>query len=153
MNLARRVAGKLLHQTYGTWRQACLRQAGQLNCNPLGIIGGLAVMIATIEIWKHSRDAWTWVLLLAAPAAVALVTLIIIRLLQPLTIVSPSPRQRQSPPKPAVHKPPPPQIPARERHDHVRAAEETATASGGNRIPAPRRAECDEEPELIKEPG
>jgi hypothetical protein len=154
VNLARRVAGRLCHQAYGAWCQACLRQAGQLNCNPLGIIGGLAVMIGTIEVWRHDRDAWTWVLLLAAPAAVGLLTLIAIRLLEPLVIVSPSPRQQQSAQKQAVReKPVPPGPPSRERHEHVPAAEDIAMASAGNCIPLPRRGQNQAEPELIKEPG
>jgi hypothetical protein len=98
MTPVRRTAGALSHQVYGAWRRACLRQAGQLNCNPVGIIAALAVMVGTVELWNHSHDIGLWVLLLGGPVAIALVTLAIVRLLQPLTVVAGlRPRHRSAP--------------------------------------------------------
>jgi len=93
MNRICRTVGALNH-VYGAWHRALLRQAGQLNCNPLGVIVGLALMVSTIEIWSHSGDAGMWIFLLAGPAVIALVSLTIVKLLQPMVLVN-SPRRNQ----------------------------------------------------------
>jgi hypothetical protein len=93
MNPAR-VSGALCHQACRVWRRTCLRQATQLSCNPLGIIAGLAVMVGTVELWSHGRDAWTWVFVLGVCVAIVMVTLAIVRLLTPMIVVS-SPRHHK----------------------------------------------------------
>lgn len=146
MNRACRFARALRQHAWGACRRALLRQAGQLNCNPFGIIAGLAVMIGTIEVWSHGREAGVWLLLVAAPAAIALLTLITVRLLQPMAIVSSPRRQQQSRRNQAGHeKPTLGGPPSRERQEHGPAAEDTALAL----LPV----EHLEEPELIKEPA
>ncbi len=135
MNPIRRTARALEHHLYGAWHRACLRQAEQLNCNPLGIIVGLAVMVGTIEIWNHSGYAVMWIFLLAAPAAIALITLTIVRLLQPLAVVSsPGLHQRSTAQKRPVAVPPAPP-------EH-----------NGVLMPETDRAESPREPERIEEP-
>lgn len=154
MNLAPRFARALRHHAWGACRRAFLRQSGQLNCNPLGIIGGLAVMIGTIEVWNHGREAGVWVLLVAAPAAIALLTLITVRLLQPMAIVSSPRRRQQSVQNQAAHeKPTPTGPPSRERQEHDPAAADTAKINKEDAKLAPHPAERCEEPELIKEPA
>lgn len=146
MNHACRFARALRQHAWGACRRAFLRQAGQLNCNPLGIIAGLAVMIGTIEVWSHGHEAGVWLLLVAAPAAIALLTLITVRLLQPMAIVSSPQRQQQSLCNQAAHdKPALPGPPSREPQEHDPAAEDTALAL--------HPVEHLEEPELIKEPA
>jgi hypothetical protein len=135
MNHILRTVGTLKNHVCGRWRQACLRQATQLNCNPLGIILGLAVMVGTVEIWGHSGDAGMWIVLLAGSAAAVAIALMIVRLLRPMVIVSP-PSRRQ---RPAAQKRPVP-VPA------PRPAPGSVLAAG------PDRAERLGEPERIKEP-
>jgi hypothetical protein len=88
-----RVPGALCRRGWRAWRQACLRQAGYLGCNPLGIIAGLAVMVGTVEIWSHRGEAGMWAVLLAVCVLVALVPLAVVRLLAHLTVVGPARRQ------------------------------------------------------------
>jgi hypothetical protein len=97
MSLVRRIAGLLGSNVRGALRQAGLRQAAQLNCSPRGIIAGLAVMVATIGIWDHRRDIGMWVFLLAALAAITLVTLTIIKFLERAVIVRSPRRDQRSP--------------------------------------------------------
>jgi hypothetical protein len=156
MNSARRTAGALSHQIYGAWRRACLRQAGQLSCNPLGIIVAIAVMVATVEIWSHSRDAGLWVVLLAAPAVMALATLAIVRLLQPMTVVS-SGRRRNGQPagqSQPVRAPQARSEPSLPPAAHDPGADEIAGAPARNDIIAllPDSARRLEEPGRIQEP-
>jgi len=94
MNGICRTASALKHHVYDPWHRVFLRQTRQLNCNPLGIIVGLALMVSTIEIWSHSGNSGMWIFLLAAPAAIALISLIIVKLLQPMVLVN-SPRRDQ----------------------------------------------------------
>ena len=156
MSNARRTAGGLCQEIYGGWRRGCLRQAGQLSCNPLGIIVALAVMVGTVEVWSHSRDAGMWIVLLAGPVAIALVTLAIVRLLQPMAVVSGPRRQRQREAEtqpvaqPEVRSgPPSPTQPA-----HGPGADETAGVPGHSDILVlhPDGAGRPERPERVREP-
>jgi hypothetical protein len=116
MNRICRTAGALKHHVYDPWHRAFLRQASQLNCNPLGIIVGLALMVSTIEIWSHSGNSGMWIFLLAAPAAIALISLTIVKLLQPMVLVS-SPRRDQPS---TAQKRPVPVPPAPPGHNGIR---------------------------------
>lgn len=113
MNGVCRTASALKHHVYDPWHRAFLRQTRQLNCNPLGIIVGLALMVSTIEIWSHSGNSGMWIFLLAAPAAIALTSLIIVKLLQPLVLVNSSRRDR----RPTVRKRPVPVPPQPPEHN------------------------------------
>jgi hypothetical protein len=135
MNRIRRTAGALKDHTYSRWRGACLRQATQLNCNPLGIIVGLAVMVGTIEIWHHGGYTGTLIILIAAPAAIALIALTIVRLLRPMVIVGSRPQRKRS----TAHKRPAPLPPAQPAHNGVLP-------------PGPDSGERLGEPERVKEP-
>jgi hypothetical protein len=135
MNRIQRTARTLKDRVCSRWRQACLRQAAQLNCNPLGIIVGLAVMVGTVEIWSHSSNAEMWIVLFAAPAAIVLIALTIVRLLRPMVIVSPPPRRLRS----TAHQRPDPLPGAQPGHIDVLG-------------PGPDGAERAAESERIKEP-
>jgi hypothetical protein len=125
-----------LRQADRAWRRVCLRQAGQLSCNPLGIIAGLAVMVGTVELWKHDRDTQMWLILLAVCAAIVLVPLVIVWLLRPMTVVS-SPRNQQRSTVAAQPATVPPPRPDNRRPDS----------------PRPDSVERPREPERIKEPA
>lgn len=135
MGHVRRTASLLGHRVYGTLRGAFLPQARQLNCSPLTIIVGLAVMVATIELWSHRRDVVMWVLLLAALAVIALITLTLIRVLERMVIVTLPGRHQRS----TAHKRPVPGPSAQPRPD-------------GTPLPDPDGLERPAEPERIEEP-
>jgi hypothetical protein len=157
MNPVRRISAALKNHVYSRWRQACLRQAGQLNCNPLGIIAGLVVMVGTVEIWSHARDIGMWVLLLGGLAAVALITLTLVRLLERMTVMG-SPRLRQ---RSEVHKQPATvtRVPAEPPSLRLQAPDPVpsgiAQASGGSGILVlgPDGVEQLAEPERVQEPA
>jgi len=156
MSNACRTAGTLCHLIYGAGRRACLRQAGQLNCNPVGIIVALVVMVGTAEIWSHSRDVGMWVVLLAGPVAIVLVTLAFVRVLQPLAVVSGARRRhrpvaegRPVPVPQAGSGPPSPPQPA-----HDPGAEEIAGVPGRSDILVLRSDGAGpERPERVREPA
>jgi hypothetical protein len=113
MGHVRRTARLLGHRVYGALSRAFLPQARQLNCNPLAIIVGLAVMVATVELWNHGRDVVMWVLLLAAAAVIVLITLTLIKVLERMVIVT-LPRRHQ---RSTAHKRPVPGPSAQPRPD------------------------------------
>jgi hypothetical protein len=135
MNRIRRTTRALKHHVYSAWHRAFLRQARQLNCNPLGVIVGLALMVSTIEIWSHSGNAGMWIFLLAAPAGIALVSLTIVKLLQPMVLVNSRRRNQRS----AAQKRPVRVPPAQPEND-------------GPVILDPDSVEHAAEPERIREP-
>lgn len=157
MNPVRRTAAALKNHVYGRWRQACLRQAGQLNCNPLGIIASLVVMVGTVEMWSHARDAGMWVLVLGGLAAIALMTLTLVRVLERMTVLS-SPRLRQ---RSAIHKRPAPvtRVPAGppslrlQRHDPGPSGMVQVPGESSILVLGPDGVEQLAEPERVEEPA
>jgi hypothetical protein len=152
MNSACRTARALGQEIYGVWRRACLRQARQLNCNPLGIIVAIAVMVGTVEVWNHGRDLKMWAFLIAAPAVIALITLAIVRLLHSRAVVS-WPRHQpsaQARPRPSL-----PQLPVPDPgHDEPARSDQIVEVAADNGLLVLHAdgVERLDEPERAREP-
>jgi hypothetical protein len=154
MNPAR-IPGALYNKACGALRQVCLRQAQRLGCNPLGIIAGLAVMVGAIELWDHASDAAMWIFVLAGPAVIVVITLVMVRLLARMAVVS-WPGREQRPAgvgqSAGVLRPQPGPRPQQRRMRDRQAGEGAEVpADSGTVVRHPDSAECLAEPERIPE--